>query len=57
MLYCDQLNSYVTCVFTSKIWNETMEQIMSFMKNYDTLLVSSETWDLTRFADNNRELY
>jgi hypothetical protein len=56
-LYCGQLNSNLTYVFSSRIWNETIEKTMSIMKNYDTLLISSQIWDLTRFGDNSRELY
>ena len=55
MLHCRQLNTYLTYVFTSRIWNDTMEKTMSLIKNYDTLLISSRIWDLTRFNDNSHE--
>ncbi|CAF3267230.1 unnamed protein product [Rotaria sp. Silwood2] len=47
----------ITYVFTSRIWNQQMIQLLSSLNEYDIIVINSQIWDLSRYKDYSGELY
>ncbi|CAF3053101.1 unnamed protein product [Rotaria sp. Silwood2] len=47
----------VTYIFTSRIWNQKMVQLLSSLDKYDIIIVNSQIWDLSRYEDNDGQSY
>lgn len=47
----------LTYVFCSRIWNNHVSQIIPSIETYDIVLISSQIWDLTRYYDENGDIY
>ena len=48
---------YVSYQFCSRIWNTQIKNNISFMNNYNLIIIQSFIWDLTRYNDHEGEDY
>lgn len=44
-------------IFTSRIWNNQMEENLRYLGYYDVVILSSQIWDLTRYGVDGQQLY
>ncbi|CAF3277901.1 unnamed protein product [Rotaria sp. Silwood2] len=56
-LECINPNYYLTYVFSSRIWNDSMQKTIVSVKSYEIILLESQIWDLTRYGSDSRKLY
>ena len=57
VLQSDQYHFNICYIFSSRVWNTQIENLLPSMKNYDLIIFQSFIWDLTRYNDNDGSIY
>ncbi|CAF1527876.1 unnamed protein product [Adineta steineri] len=57
VLQSDAFKYYVCYNFSSRIWNNQMNNLLLSMKHYNFIIVQSFIWDMSRYNDHDGSIY
>ncbi|CAF1349352.1 unnamed protein product [Rotaria magnacalcarata] len=56
-LECSQYKYYVSYIFTSRVWNPQVNNLVPSIEKHDFIIFESFIWDVTRYNDSAGDIY